>query len=161
MKEFSVCYDKFCIGRFLLTFDETGNVVAPDRLGEFEIYLLGMWNDGMVVSMKEYDEMADENRFILLMPDGSEQLMCYTPKEGFIVQLYKKAGEGRFAYLLNFLKGMKYKGYQGYEEYDEEEEMIIGVVYMDEKTLTYGGQNMSEVNADFKRVIDKALKEAE
>ncbi len=28
MKGFSVCYDRFCIGRFSLCFDETGELVA-------------------------------------------------------------------------------------------------------------------------------------
>lgn len=58
MKEFSVCYDKFCIGRFTLTFDEGRKVMPFEGLGAFKMYLLGMWNDGMVVTMIGYDEEA-------------------------------------------------------------------------------------------------------
>lgn len=159
MKKFSVCYDKYCIARFDLACGTDERVMPDEKLGAFEMYILGMWNDGMVVTMKEYDEETEESRFILLVPDGSEQLMNYSREGGFVVQEYRKPGEGRLAYLLHFLKGMEYKGFRGYEEYDEEEEMIFGAVTVGEKTLTYGGQNLLEVNEDFKRVIDEVLKE--
>ena len=156
MKRFSVCYDRFCIARFDWSCNEQDEVIQDEKFGAVEMYLLGMWNDGMVVTMKEYDEEKDENRFILLVPDGSEQVMTYTEEGGFVVEHLRNPGEGRFAYLLSFRGGMEYKGFRGYEEYDEEEDCIIGVVTVNEQTLTYGGQSMLEVNEDFKRVIDGA-----
>lgn len=51
---------------------------------------------------------------------------------------------------------MEYKGFRGYEEYDEEEDCIIGVVTVGDRTITYGGQNMQDVRADFERQIDQA-----
>lgn len=155
MKEFSVCYDKFCMGRFSLVFDEEENVIPFEGMGEFEMYLLSMWSDGMVVTMKGYDETREENHFILLLPDGSEQVMYYSPDGGFAVQQYRGEGAGRFAYLLDFRKGMEYKGYRGYEEYDAEDKIIIGVVTVGDQTITYGGQNIQEVRADFERQIDR------
>ena len=119
MKEFSVCYDRFCLGNYTLVCDGSDTVQATADLGAFEMYVLGMWNDGLVVTMKAYDEVCDENQFVLLVPDGSEQLMSFSPERGFVVRPYRAARQGRFAYLLDFLCGLKYKGYQGYEEYDE------------------------------------------
>ena len=113
------------------------------------MYVLGMWNDGLVVTMKAYDEVCGENQFVLLVPDGSEQLLSYSPGRGFVGRPYRAARQGRFAYLLDFLCGLKYKGYQGYEEYDEEEKMIFGIVRVGEKSLTYGGNNLQEVKSDF------------
>lgn len=157
MKEFSVCYDKFCMGRFSLAFDDEGNVISFERKGAFELYLLSMWNDGMVVTMKGYEGDREESYFILLFPDGSEQVMRYTPDGGFTVRPYREAGQGRFAYLLSFRNGMEYKGFRGYEEYDEEEDCIIGVVTVGDRTLTYGGLSMPEVRMDFEKVIDEEL----
>lgn len=157
MKEFSVCYDRFCIGRYTLVCDGEDIVQMTENLGSFEMYILGMWNDGMVVTMKEYDEDSGTNRFILLVPDGSEQLMTFSADTGFSVQPYRAARQGRFAYLLDFLCGLKYKGYQGYEEYDEEEKMIFGIVRVGEKSLTYGGKNLQKVKADFEKVIEEAV----
>ena len=74
MKEFSVCYDRFCLGNYTLVCDGSDTVQATADLGAFEMYVLGMWNDGLVVTMKAYDEVCDENQFVLLVPDGSEQL---------------------------------------------------------------------------------------
>ena len=91
-------------------------------------------------------------RQVLLVPDGSEQLMSFSPGRGFVVRPYRAARQGRFAYLLDFLCGLKYKGYQGYEEYDEEEKMIFGIVRVGEKSLTYGGKNLQEVKMDFRCV---------
>lgn len=144
------------MGRFTLAFDDEGNVISFEGRGGFEMYLLSMWNDGMVVTMKGYDEVREENHFILLFPDGSEQVMHYIPESGFMVQPYREAGQGRFAYLLNFRNGMEYKGFRGFEEYDEEEDCIIGVVTVGDRTITYGGQNMQDVRADFERQIDQA-----
>lgn len=158
MKEFSVCYDKFCIGRFTLEFDDEGRVKPFEGLGAFEMYLLGMWNDGMVVTMKGYDESREENYFVLLMPDGSEQIMNYSESEGFMIQPFKGAGEGRFAYLLEFLKGLEYDGVRGYEEYDEEEGMIFGILNVGEDSYTYGGSSMKEVKEDFERLKVGKLK---
>ena len=75
MKEFSVCYDRFCLGNYTLVCDVSDTVQATADLGAFEMYVLGMWNDGLVVTMKAYDEVCGENQFVLLVPDGSEQLM--------------------------------------------------------------------------------------
>ena len=125
MKEFSVCYDRFCLGNYTLVCDGSDTVQATADLGAFEMYVLGMWNDGLVVTMKAYDEVCGENQFVLLVPDGSEQLMSFSPGRGFVVRPYRAARQGRFAYLLDFLCGLKYKGYQGYEEYDEEEKMRL------------------------------------
>lgn len=158
MKNFSVCYDKFCMGRFTLICDDAGKVVPSESPGAFEMYLLGMWNDGMVVTMKEYDEKTEQNRFILLVPDGSEQRMTYAGEKGFVVEASRNRGEGRFAYLLEFLNGLVYQGYRGYEEYDEEEELICGVVHVGDQSLTYCGVNFSEVWADFVKVIEEKLK---
>lgn len=159
MKEFSVCYDKFCIGRFTLTFDKEGRVVPCEGLGAFEMYLLGMWNDGMVVTMKGYDEEREENCFVLLVPDGSEQLMTYSEKEGFTVKHFRNPGEGRFAYLLEFMNGLEYEeGVRGYEEYDEEEGMIFGILNLGEESYTYGGRWMGEVREDFQRLKAERLK---
>ena len=155
MKRFSVCYDKFCIARFDLACNEQDEVMPDEKLGAFEMYVLGMWNDGMVVTMKEYDEEKDENRFILLVPDGSEQLMTYSWEKGFTVQHYRKPGEGRLNYLLEFMQGLEYKGYKGYEEYDEEEDMILGIVRVGEESLTYAGRNLQEVKADFIQKIER------
>ncbi|MEG0797118.1 MAG: hypothetical protein RR397_11545 [Odoribacter sp.] len=155
MKEYSVCYDRFCIGKFTVSCEDCDGVVPFDDLGAFEMYLLGMWSDGMVVTMKGYDEKAGESRFVLLIPDGSEQLMSYSKERGFVVEAYRNAGEGRFAYLLAFLQGLKYRGYEGYEEY--EEGMICGVVNVGEKSLTYCGRNFAEVQEDFVRVIEEVL----
>jgi len=124
MKEFSVCYDRFCLGNYTLVCDGSDTVQATADLGAFEMYVLGMWNDGLVVTMKAYDEVRGENQFVLLVPDGSEQLMSFSPGRGFVVRPYRAARQGRFAYLLDFLCGLKYKGYQGYEEYDEEEKIL-------------------------------------
>lgn len=157
MKEFSVCYDRFCIGRFSLAFDDEEKVIPFDGLGAFEMYLLGMWNDGMVVTMKGYDEEAGENQFVLLLPDGSERLMVYSGKEGFVIQPFRKTGDGHFAYLLEFLKGLEYKGYRGYEEYDGEEGMICGIVTIGEENLAYCGKTMNDLKADFIKVIEKAI----
>ena len=77
MKEFSVCYDRFCLGNYTLVCDVSDTVQATADLGAFEMYVLGMWNDGLVVTMKAYDEVCDENQFVLLVPDGSEQLMSF------------------------------------------------------------------------------------
>lgn len=154
MKEFSVCYDKFCIGRYALSIDEVGRIVPFEGLGGFEMYLLSMWNDGMVVTMKGYDEERDCAVFVLLLPDGSEQVMTNIDGKGFEVALYRNKGEGRFAYLLDFLSGLEYKGFLGYEEYDEEEGMIFGMVTVDEESLTYGGTCFAEVKEDFMRVIE-------
>ena len=41
--------------------------------------------------------------------------MSFSPERGFVVRPYRAARQGRFAYLLDFLCGLKYKGYQGYE----------------------------------------------
>ena len=147
MKEFSVCYDRFCLGNYTLVCDVSDT-------GAFEMYVLGMWNDGLVVTMKAYDEVCGENQFVLLVPDGSEQLMSFSPGRGFVVRPYRAARQGRFTYLLDFLCGLKYKGYQGY---DEEEKMIFGIVRVGEKSLTYGGKNLQEVKMDFKRVIEEAI----
>ena len=144
MKEFSVCYDRFCLGNYTLVCDGSDTVQATADLGAFEMYVLGMWNDGLVVTMKAYDEVCGENQFVLLVPDGSEQLMSF-----------RAARQGRFAYLLDFLCGLKYKGYQGYEEYDEEEKMIFGIVRVGEKSLTYGGKNLQEVKSDFIQKIEQ------
>ncbi len=157
MKRFSVCYDKFCLARFDLASDEGNEMVRGEKLGAFEMYVLGMWNDGMVVTMKEYDEESEENRFILLVPDGSEQLMTYSLEKGFVVQHYRRPGEGRLKYLLEFMRGLEYKGYKGYEEYDEEEDMIFGIVRVGEKSLTYGGKNLQEVKADFIQKIEQEM----
>lgn len=157
MKKFSVFYDKYCLGRYALTFDEAGKIVSVEELGAFEMYLLNMWNDGMVVTMKGYDEVQGENQYILLLPDGSEQLMSFSPSRGFVVRPYRAAGQGRFAYLLDFLCGLKYKGFQGYEEYDEEEKMIFGIVRVGEKSLTCGGKNLQEVKADFIQKIEQEM----
>lgn len=158
MKEFSVCYDRFCVGRYAFACDEGGQVIPFEKLGAFEMYLLGMWSDGMVVSMKGYDEVKEENYFILLLPDGSEQKMAYSRKHGFVVEPFRQPGEGRFAYLLEFLQGLSYKGYQGYEEYDEEEGMIWGTVVIGEEKLMYGGHCMEEVKKDFVKVVEKKEK---
>ena len=72
MKEFSVCYDRFCLGNYTLVCDVSDTVQATADLGAFEMYVLGMWNDGLVVTMKAYDEVCGENQFVLLVPDGSE-----------------------------------------------------------------------------------------
>ena len=79
MKEFSVCYDRFCLGNYTLVCDGSDTVQATADLGAFEMYVLGMWNDGLVVTMKAYDEVCGENQFVLLVPDGSEQLMSFSP----------------------------------------------------------------------------------
>ena len=155
MKEFSVCYDRFCLGNYTLVCDVSDTVQATADLGAFEMYVLGMWNDGLVVTMKAYDEVCGENQFVLLVPDGSEQLMSFSPGRGFVVRPYRAARQGRFAYLLDFLCGLKYKGYQGYEEYDEEEKMIFGIVRVGEKSLTYGGKNLQEVKSDFIQKIEQ------
>ena len=55
MKEFSVCYDRFCQGNYTLVCDVSDTVQATADLGAFEMYVLGMWNDGLVVTMKAYD----------------------------------------------------------------------------------------------------------
>lgn len=157
MKEFSVCYDKFCMGRYLFRCSEEGEVMPFEKLGAFEMYLLSMWSDGMVVTMKGYDEKKDENGFILLLPDGSEQRMSYSRESGFVVEQFRAARKGRFAYLLRFLQGLEYKGFRGYEEYDEEEEMILGSVVVEEETVMYGGKNMREVEKEFRKEIDKKL----
>ncbi|MFR3329473.1 MAG: hypothetical protein ACLTSL_04835 [Odoribacter splanchnicus] len=157
MKEFSVCYDRFCLGNYTLLCDGEDTVQPTAELGAFEMYVLGMWNDGLVVTMKTYDEAKGENQYILLVPDGSEQLMGFSSENGFVVRAYRAAGEGRFAYLLDFLCGLKYKGYQGYEEYDEEEKMIFGMVRVGEKSLTYGGKNLQEVKADFIQKIEQEM----
>ena len=155
MKEFSVCYDRFCLGNYTLVCDVSDTVQATADLGAFEMYVLGMWNDGLVVTKKAYDEVCGENQFVLLVPDGSEQLMSFSPGRGFVVRPYRAARQGRFAYLLDFLCGLKYKGYQGYEEYDEEEKMIFGIVRVGEKSLTYGGKNLQEVKSDFIQKIEQ------
>ena len=80
MKEFSVCYDRFCQGNYTLVCDVSDTVQATADLGAFEMYVLGMWNDGLVVTMKAYDEVCGENQFVLLVPDGSEQLMDVSPR---------------------------------------------------------------------------------
>lgn len=157
MKKFAVCYDKFCMGQFSLSVDAQGEMRCDGGMGAFEMYLLSMWSDGMAVTMKEYDTAGGENRFILLLPDGSELLMMDRPGKGYEVASSREAGEGRFACLLQFMQGMEYKGFRGYEEWDEEEEMIIGVVTVNEKTLTYGGENMKEVYADFVKQVDREL----
>ena len=46
MKEFSVCYDRFCLGNYTLVCDVSDTVQATADLGAFEMYVLGMWNDG-------------------------------------------------------------------------------------------------------------------
>ena len=46
MKEFSVCYDRFCLGNYTLVCDGSDTVQATADLGAFEMYVLGMWNDG-------------------------------------------------------------------------------------------------------------------
>ena len=157
MKEFAVCYDRFCIGQFLLRFDEEDHVILSEGLGAFEMYLLGMWNDGMVVTMKGYDECREENYFILLLPDGSEQGMNYSESAGFVISSFREPGEGRFAYLLEFLKGLEYNGVRGYEEYDEEEGMIFGILHVGEESYTYGGVSMREVKEDFERLKAEKL----
>ena len=81
MKEFSVCYDRFCLGNYTLVCDGSDTVQATADLGAFEMYVLGMWNDGLVVTMKAYDEVCGENQFVLLVPDGSEQLMSFSPAD--------------------------------------------------------------------------------
>ena len=136
MKEFSVCYDRFCLGNYTLVCDVSDTVQATADLGA-------------------YDEVCGENQFVLLVPDGSEQLMSFSPGRGFVVRPYRAARQGRFAYLLDFLCGLKYKGYQGYEEYDEEEKMIFGIVRVGEKSLTYGGKNLQEVKSDFIQKIEQ------
>ena len=152
MKEFSVCYDRFCLGNYTLVCDGSDTVQATADLGAFEMYVLGMWNDGMVVTMKGYDEEKGENCFILLLPDGSEQVMNYTESAGFVISSFRDPGEGRFAYLLEFLKGLEYNGARGYEEYDEEEGMIFGILHVGEESYTYGGVSMMEVKEDFERL---------
>ena len=87
MKEFSVCYDRFCLGNYTLVCDVSDTVQATADLGAFEMYVLGMWNDGLVVTMKAYDEVCGENQFVLLVPDGSEQLMSFSPGRGFVVHI--------------------------------------------------------------------------
>ena len=52
MKEFSVCYDRFCQGNYTLVCDVSDTVQATADLGAFEMYVLGMWNDGLVVTMR-------------------------------------------------------------------------------------------------------------
>ena len=52
MKEFSVCYDRFCLGNYTLVCDVSDTVQATADLGAFEMYVLGMWNDGLVVTMQ-------------------------------------------------------------------------------------------------------------
>ena len=47
MKEFSVCYDRFCLGNYTLVCDVSDTVQATADLGAFEMYVLGMWNDGL------------------------------------------------------------------------------------------------------------------
>ena len=91
MKEFSVCYDRFCLGNYTLVCDVSDTVQATADLGAFEMYVLGMWNDGLVVTMKAYDEVCGENQFVLLVPDGSEQLMSFSPGRGFVVRPYRAA----------------------------------------------------------------------
>ena len=51
MKEFSVCYDRFCLGNYTLVCDVSDTVQATADLGAFEMYVLGMWNDGFVVKI--------------------------------------------------------------------------------------------------------------
>ena len=51
MKEFSVCYDRFCLGNYTLVCDVSDTVQATADLGAFEMYVLGMWNDGLVVKI--------------------------------------------------------------------------------------------------------------
>lgn len=157
MKDFSVCYDKFCLGRYSLAFDEEGKLVPFEGEGAFEMYLLSMWNDGMVVTMKGYDEKRDCAVFVLLLPDGSEQVMENADGKGFGVTPYRCKGEGRFAYLLEFLSGLEYKGFRGYEEYDDDEGMIFGTVTVGDEALTYGGVCFAEVKEDFVRVIEGKL----
>lgn len=156
METYTVCYDKFCIGKYSVSFREDGNISVTGGLGKFENYILGMWNDGMVVTMKRYEESTGEMDFILLLPDGSEQLMTYR-EGGYVISSYRKAGEGRMAYLLAFNRGLEYKNFRGYDEYDEEEEMFLGVVSVGEKTLTYCGRNVWETKKDFERVIDEYM----
>ena len=93
MKEFSVCYDRFCLGNYTLVCDGSDTVQATADLGAFEMYVLGMWNDGLVVTMKAYDEVCGENQFVLLVPDGSEQLMSFSPGRGFVVRPYRVLGQ--------------------------------------------------------------------
>ena len=52
MKEFSVCYDRFCLGNYTLVCDGSDTVQATADLGAFEMYVLGMWNDGLVDTMR-------------------------------------------------------------------------------------------------------------
>ena len=113
MKEFSVCYDRFCLGNYTLVCDVSDTVQATADLGAFEMYVHSEIARGLVVTMKAYDEVCGENQFVLLVPDGSEQLMSFSPGRGFVVRPYRAARQGRFAYLLDFLCGLKYKGYQG------------------------------------------------
>lgn len=128
-----------------------------EGLGAFEMYLLGMWSDGMVVTMKGYNRARNENHFILLLPDGSEQMMIYSVEEGFKVKSLHEAGKGRFAYLLEFLNGLEYKGYRGYEEYDEKEKLICGVVTVREHSFGYAGKNFAETKVDFMKIVEEAI----
>lgn len=39
MKEFSVCYDRFCLGNYTLVCDVSDTVQATADLGAFEMYV--------------------------------------------------------------------------------------------------------------------------
>lgn len=157
MKNFSVCYDKYCIGKYDLVCNENDEVQTDKNLGAFEMYILGMWNDGMVVTMKGYDKVKDQSYFMLLLPDGSEQVMTYLPGGGFDVKPFRETGLGRFAYLLAYGRGLYYRGFVGYEEYDEEEGLIMGTVRVNNESLTYYGSNFTETRKEFERVIESKL----
>lgn len=159
MKAWTVCYDKFCLGNFNILCDDDGNVIDTDTLGQFENYLLGMWNDGLVVTTRYFDEEQGTMSFFLLLPDGSEQRMVYGENGIFVVEPYREAGKGRMAYLLGFNQGLTYKGFRGWDEYDAEEKMFLGVVEAGEEELTYCGRTVRETQADFGRVIDEYLKD--
>lgn len=158
MEAFTVCYDKYCLGKFEIAFREDGSIEVSPQLGRFENYILNMWNDGIVVTMKQYDPGNRDVSFILLLPDGSEQHMKYEPDGTYAIRSWRKAGEGRMAYLISFGQGLEYKGFKGYDEFDEEEGMFLGVVQTGEETLTYCGRNVSETRQDFEQVIEDYLK---
>lgn len=158
MRAFTVCYDKFCLGNFTIPCEDGGVMLNSEELGRFENYVLGMWNDGLVVTMKWFDEGRGAMCFFLLLPDASEQLMVYTETGGFVIEPYCEAGKGRMSYLLDFNKGLIYKGIKGYDEYDEEEKMFLGIVEVGERSLTYCGRTVAETQEDFKRMVDAHLR---
>ena len=59
------------------------------------------------------------------------------------------------------MKYLEYKGYSGTIEYSKEDEVLYGKVFGIKDLLSYEGSTGTELEADFKEVIDEYLKDCE